>query len=120
MTARLCLAAASALFCIGTLCADEFTGTLVKIHDNKVTFSTGKGRKKKTTTLPADDKCLVTAAKYDAKTKKIEAGDTIPGGLKNARFEKIEPDTIDAWIRTDASNEKIVELRLFQSIAKKK
>lgn len=99
--------------------ADEFTATLVKVAEGKVTFARGAGKKKKETTLPADEKCRVVAAKYNAKTKTIEAGDEIPDGLKNARLQKLEEDTIDAWIRTNADN-RIVELRLFQSNKKKK
>lgn len=104
----------------GIVLADEFTGTLSKVEDNKVTFTQGTGKKKKTTTLIADEKCRVVVAKYDKKTKKIEAGDEINGGLKHPLFQKLDTDAVEAWIRTDAGNERILELRLFQSAKKRK
>ncbi len=104
----------------GIIRADEFTGSLTKVHENKLTFTRGTGKKKKTFTLVVSDNCLVVVAKYDAKTKKITAGDTIAGGLKNPLFDKLETDTVGAWIRTDAANEKILELRLFQLAVNKK
>ena len=70
--------------------------------------------------LVADEKCRVVVAKYDKKTKTIEAGDEIAGGLKNPLFQKLDTEAIEAWIRTDAANEKILELRLFQSTKKKR
>ena len=108
------------LVCAGFLQADEFTATLVKVEDGKVTYSRGSGKKKKVTTLPADEKCKVVVAKYDAKAKRIDAGDEIADGLKNAIFQKLDKEPVEAWIRTSENNERILEMRLFQSTKKKK
>ena len=108
------------IICLGLTQADEFTGTLVKVVDGKVTFSRGSGKKKKETTLPVVENCRVVAAKYDAKAKRIEAGDEIAGGLKNAIFTQLDKEAVEAWICTNAQNDKILELRVFQSTKKKK
>src|SRR5262249_26852179 len=100
--------------------ADEYTGTLLKLADGKLTFSRGTTKKtKKEFTLAVDEKCRVVAGVYDAKTKTIQAGDEIAGGLENPIFEKLDKETVDAWIRTSSGNERILELRLYQSAKKK-
>jgi hypothetical protein len=100
--------------------ADEYTAVLVKVADGKITFARGTGKKKKETTLPADAKCRVVLARYDAKAKRIEAGDELAGGLKNPLFEMLDKETVEAWVRTNADNDRILELRLFQTTVKKK
>ena len=105
---------------LGLLQADEFTATLVKVADGNVTFSRGKGKKAKQATLPADENCKVVVAKYDAKLKLIEAGDDVAGGLRNPIFGQLDKEPVEAWVRTDKENKKILELRLFQSTKKKK
>ena len=107
------------LLAVGVAQADEFAATLVKVADGKITFSRGAGKKKKDYTLPADEKCRVVVAKYDAKTKKIEAGDAIADGLKNAIFDQLDKQAVEAWVCTNADNTVIVELRLFQLTKKK-
>jgi hypothetical protein len=67
-----------------------------------------------------DEKCRIVAGRFDTKTKRIEAGEDIEGGLKNPLFEKLDADAVEAWIRTNADNSRILELRLYQSTAKKK
>lgn len=100
--------------------AEEFGGTLVKAADGKLTFVRGAGKTKKTHTLKVDEKCKVVAGKYDKKTKTIEAGDEIAGGLKNPLFEQLDKQPVEAWIRTNTDNDTILELRLYQSTTKKK
>lgn len=105
---------------LGIVQADEFAATLVKVADGKVTFVRGTGKKKKETTLPADENCKVSVAKYDKKAKIIDAGDEVVGGLKNPVFEKLDKASIEAWVRTSKENDKILELRIYQSTKKKK
>jgi hypothetical protein len=62
----------------------------------------------------------VSVAKYDKKLKAIEAGDEVQGGLKNAIFAQLDKESVEAWVRTNKENDKILELRLFQSTKKKK
>lgn len=114
------LAAVVVLF-VGVSClpAEEFAGTLVKVADGKVTFSRGVGKKKKNYTLVADANCRVVAGIYNKKTKTIEAGPDIAGGLKNPLFEQLDKNSVDAWIRTNADNDRIIELRLYQTAKKK-
>ena len=120
MILRLLTAGICVVLCAGFVQADEFSATLVKVADGKITFTRGVGKKKKETTLPADEKCRVVGAKYNAKAKKIEAGDEIAGGLKNPLFEMLDKETVEAWIVTNAENDRIVELRLYKSPTKKK
>lgn len=105
---------------MSTAVAEEFIGTISKVEQNKITIVRGTGKKKKELTLTADEKCRVVAARYDIKAKRIEAGDEIAGGLKNALFSNLEKEPVEAWIRTTPENEKVLELRLFQSTKKKK
>jgi len=106
--------------CVAGAQADEFTATLIMVADGKITYSRGVGKKKKEYTLQADEKIKVVAAKYDAKAKRIEAGPEIEGGLKNALFVQLDKTTVEALVRTSADNERILELRLYQSTTKKK
>lgn len=105
---------------MSTVAAEEFIGTISKVEQNKITIVRGTGKKKKELTLTADEKCRVVVARYDIKAKRIEAGDEIAGGLKNALFSNLEKEPVEAWIRTTPENEKVLELRLFQSTKKKK
>jgi hypothetical protein len=93
---------------------------LIKVADGKLTYARGTGKKKKEFTLPVDEKCRIVAGRFDTKTKRIEAGEDIEGGLKNPLFEKLDADAVEAWISTNADNSRILELRLYQSTAKKK
>lgn len=108
------------LVCLGFVQADEFTATLIKVADGKITFSRGGGKKKKDTTLPAAENCQVFVAKYDKKAKTIDAGDEVAGGLKNPIFSQLDKEAVEAWIRTNKANDTIVELRLFQKAKKNK
>lgn len=119
--ARRTLTAGLGLFLsLVTARADEFTAAIVKVGEGKVTLTRGTGKKKQTLSLLADEKCRVVVARYDAKTKTIEGGDEIADGLKSARFTQLDTDPLEAWIRTDAKNERVLEMRLFQSTKKKK
>src|SRR5262245_40311075 len=115
MIRRTCIAVPIMLLAWGSAHADEFVATLLKVADGKVTFVRGTSKKKKEATLAADEKCRVFVAKYDAKAKRIEAGDEIADGLKNAIFVNLDKESFDAWIRTNSQNDKILEMRLFQS-----
>lgn len=108
------------LVCFGVAHAAEFSATLVKMVDGKLTLMNGVGKKKKEFTIAVDEKCVIVAAKYDKKTKKIEAGDAIVGGLKNPLFDKLDKEPVEAWVRTSAENDKVLELRLYQSTKAKK
>ena len=119
MSLRALPAAVLFLLAAGVAQGDEFAATLVKVADGEITYSRGVGKKKKDYTLPADEKCRVVLARYDAKTKKIEAGDAIADGLKNAIFDQLDKQSVEAWVRTNAENTVIVELRLYQSTKKK-
>jgi hypothetical protein len=105
------------LLCLGFVQAEEFAAPLVKVADGKVTFTRGIGKNKQDITLPAE-KCRVFLAKYDKINKKIDAGDELAGGLKNPLFEKLQKDTIEAWICTNEAGDKILELRIYQSAKK--
>jgi hypothetical protein len=108
------------LVAVGVVTADEFIADLAKVGDGKVTFTRGTGKKKKKEySLPVDESCRISVARYDLKAKRIEAGDDVPGGLKNPLFEKLDKEPVQAWVRTNADNDRILELRLFQTVKKK-
>jgi hypothetical protein len=115
----LCTSVALFLF-LGIVQADEFAATLIKVADGNVTFSRGIGKKKKELTLPAAQNCKVSVAKYDKKAKIIEAGDEVAGGLANPIFSQLDKESIEAWVRTNKENDKILELRIYKSTKKKK
>ena len=119
MNSHALVAALFFLLCLGFVRAEEFAAPLVKVSDGKVTFTRGVGKNKQDITLPAE-KCRVFLAKYDKIAKKIDAGDELAGGLKNPLFEKMQKDTIEAWIRTNEANDKILELRIYQAAKKAK
>ncbi len=120
MKSRLLWAGCVLLMGLGFIQADEFTATLIKVADGKITYSRGGGKKKKEATLPAAENCQVFVAKYDKKAKTIDAGDELTGGLKNPIFSKLDKEAVDAWVRTNKANDTIVELRLFQKAKKNK
>ena len=108
------------VFLVGVAHADEYSGTLVKVADGKVTFTRGTGKKKKEFSVPIAEKCRVFVAKYNSKTKTFEAGAEFEGGVSNPIFKHLEKESFESWIVTDAKNETIHELRLFQLTTKKK
>lgn len=120
MKLRFGLAGFAILLGIGLAQADEFTAVLVKVNDGKVTFIRSGAKKKKDTTLPVDEKCKIVVAKHDPKLKRIEAGEELAGGLKNPIFEKLDQEPIGAMIRTNAENDRIVEMRVYAIPTKKK
>ena len=111
----------SVILAFGVVHAEEFTAVLVKAGDGKVTLIRGKTKKdKKELTLSTDENVRIVLAKYDAKTKRIEAGDDLAGGLKNPIFQQLDKEIVQAWVRTNADNDRILELRLFTTPSKKK
>lgn len=120
MARRTLIAGFASLLCLALARADEFTATIVKVGDGQVTLSRGKGKKKQVLTLLADEKCRVVVARYDEKTKTIEAGDEIAEGLKNIRFTQLDKEPLEAFVRTNVKNDRVLEMRLFQATKKKK
>jgi hypothetical protein len=103
--------------------SEEFRATITKVADGKVTFTrtvfnreTKKIQKSEELTLPAGDPVLVVRGTLDRDGREVEAGDPIPGGLKNERFAKIPETGLRAVLITDAENKKIVEIYLLSLI----
>jgi hypothetical protein len=108
---------------VGFVFAEEFSASITKIEDGKVTFHRTKFVDKKLEkgekeTLPLADKVKVMTAKF-AKGK-IEPGDELPEGLKNERLQKIGEKGVGAQIVTNGDGKKITEIRVFQFGKKKK
>jgi hypothetical protein len=102
------------VLCVGIGFAEELRGIITKVEGDKVTFTEVKGKEKgDTKTMPVDAKVKVVKGKFNPDTKKLEAGDAIEGGLKNAMFTKIGEKGVFATLVTDADNKKITEVRAF-------
>src|SRR5262249_39910609 len=94
--------------------ADEIRAVITKVEGNKVTFAEAKGKGEKgpemTLTLAPDAK--ITKGKFNQDTKKLDAGEAIEQGLRNAMFTKIDEKGLRATIITDAANKSITEIRV--------
>jgi hypothetical protein len=70
---------------LGLVMAETFNGQIVEIKGNKLTVI--KGKKKdvegKEVTLTVDAKVKVSKGKFNPDTKKVEATDAIPEGIKS-------------------------------------
>jgi hypothetical protein len=112
-------------FCLGVALADEFGAVITKVQGGKVTFfkfPKGGGKKFEEgtqITLPTAATVKVVSGKFNPETKKFEAGEPLPGGLKNERLSNIA-EGIFAMIVTDADNKKITEIRVGGKVKKKK
>lgn len=90
---RKCFGAAVLLFVsFGLVAAEEFAAVIRKVSGNKIDIVKGFGKDKKgeESTLTVADNVKVLKGKFNAETKKLEAGDAIEGGLKNELFTKSE------------------------------
>lgn len=98
---------------VGVVLADEIRAVITKVEGNKVTFAErkGKGQKGEEQTLPVAKNVKVVKGKFNRETKSFEAGDELPGGLKNKRFSDIPERGVGALIVTDGK--KITEIRVF-------
>jgi hypothetical protein len=108
---------------IGLVAAEEFTASIRKVEDGKVTFTKftkkdGKFEKGDETTLPVASDVKVVKGKF-TEDKKVEAGEAIPDGLKNERFKDISEKGVFARIITDDGGKTITEIRLLQFKKKK-
>jgi hypothetical protein len=80
------------VFSVGVASAEDFAAVIKSIDGNKVTLTkTTNGKKdpaaaKKTepTTLTASSDVKVSSGKYNKKTKTVEVGDAVDGGLKSS------------------------------------
>jgi hypothetical protein len=122
MLKRVAAVAVMCMVCCTLVFAEEFTVSISKVADGKVTFAktkfnkdTKKVEKGEDMTLPVDDKVKVVTAKFNKDTKKFEAGDDVKDGLKNEMFTKIDAEKgVRATIITDADNKKITEIRVMK------
>jgi hypothetical protein len=87
---KLAFAALATFVCFSLAAAEEFTGLISKVDGNKVTLKKFKRGEKggEEVTLTAVESVKVVKGKRNAETKKLEAGDSIEGGLKNEMFSK--------------------------------
>ena len=101
--------------------ADEFRVRISKVEGDKLhveKFAKGakKGEKGEETTLTAASNVKVLSAKFNPETKKLEAGDPLPQGLKNEMFSS--PKGVGATVVTDDDG-KVTEIRVVQFKKKK-
>ncbi len=118
MLRKVVSAAVVMVLCVGFTLADEITGLITKVADNKVTFTEMKGfgkqaEKGETKTLPVAKDVKVVKGKFDKETKKFEPGDPIEGGLKNKMFTEISEKGVFAKIITSKDNKEITEIITF-------
>ena len=108
---------------LGVALADEFQANISKVDGNKVTF-TKKGKKgdpaSDPMTLPVAKDAKITKGKFNMDTKKLEAGDAIPDGLKADVFTSVGDKGVNATIVTDDGNKNITEIRVGGGKGKKK
>ncbi len=96
--------------------SEEFRATITKIADGKVTFfrtglndaaAADNGEEQ---TYPVAANLKVYRGKIDKETKDVEAGEALPGGVKNEAFTRVKDKGLRAVIVTDAENQKIAEI----------
>lgn len=108
---------------MGLVAAEEFTATITKAGDGKITYQKfKKGEKGKKGEKDGDPVTIAVASdakivkgKFNKDTKKLEAGDAVEGGLKAEALTKAsEEKGVFARITTDADNKKVTQIILFQ------
>jgi hypothetical protein len=89
----------------GLVLAEEFGGNIMKVEGDKITVQkTKKGKAEgDPVVMTAAKDCKVSKGKANKETKKIEVGDALEGGLKNAMFSTIGEKGITARITADGS-----------------
>jgi hypothetical protein len=124
MYRKFAVAAVVTLITFGIALADEFTASITKVEDGKVTFHKTKFNKEdkklekgEAMTLPVSKDLKVTKAAFGK--GKGKAGDPLEGGLKNELFTKISEKGLFAQIVTDSDNKNITEIRVFAGFGKK-
>ena len=95
---------------VGLLVGAEYGGVIKSVDGNKVTFMKGakKGEKGAEVTMPAVTGVKVMKMKFNAETKKMEAGEALEGGLKNEMIK----EGARVFIVTDADDKHITEMRV--------
>ena len=81
-------------------------------HGRELWSRMHSGEKGDEKTLTITESVKVNKGKYNTDTKKLEAGDPIDDGLKNAMFSSIGEKGIRATVVTDDDNKKIIEIRV--------
>jgi hypothetical protein len=114
MLRKVFCAAVVLTFAVSVGLADEIRAVIIKVEGDKVTFAEykGKGEKGAEKTLAVAKDLKVTKGKFNQDTKKLDAGDPIEQGLRNALFSKIDEKGLRATIITDADNKRITEIRV--------
>ena len=112
---------------IGFAFADEFTATITKAGDGKITYQKFKKKMKGqkaekdgepvTINVAADAK--IVGAKFNKDAKKLEAGDAIEGGL-NAEVFKNASETKGVTARITTEGDKVTQIMVFGGGKKKK
>jgi hypothetical protein len=112
---RIIGAAIIVLVGVSFVTAEEFFGVITKVDGNKLSITKFKKGDKKgeESTLTVADTVKVVKGKFNKDTKKVEAGDSIEGGLKSDVFSNIGEKGVAATIVTD-DNKKITEIRIFR------
>lgn len=119
MLRKLACAIAVLALCISVATAEEIFGAIRKVGDKEITVNKFKRGEKKgeEVTLKLADKVKVLNAKINKEDKKVEPGDELDGGLKNARFEKIGKFGVMAQIITNDDGA-VTEIRVFPGFKK--
>jgi hypothetical protein len=106
-------AAAIVVSGLGVALADDFQATVTKVDNGKITFKKGPANDLgQEMTLPVTADATFTKGKFNAVTKKVEAGDPLASGLKNEQFAKIGGKGLRVTITTDPENKHITAIRV--------
>jgi hypothetical protein len=121
MVRKLVGAAILLVVCVGLTMAGEIRAIILKVDGDKVTFAEAKkkGERGPEQTLPVADNVKVVKGKFNTDTKKLEAGEAIDEGLKNAMFSNISEKGLRATVVTDEDNKKITEILIAPERKKK-
>lgn len=97
---------------VGISFAEEIRAVITKVDGSSITFAEnkGKGQRGDSKTMSAADNVKVLKGKYNQDTKKLEAGDPLEGGLRNAALSNIGADGVRATLIT--TGDKITEIRV--------
>ena len=96
--------------------SEEFRATITRVADGKVTFfrtglnDAAAAQNGEEQTFPVAANLKVYHGKIDRETKEVEAGEALPGGLKNEAFARVKDKGLRAVIVTDAENQKVAEI----------
>jgi hypothetical protein len=120
MYRKLACAAFVLVVAFGMVAGGEYTGRVMKVDGNKITFQKMKGKGKNAekdgdpVTWEVAKDAKIIKGMFNKDTKKVEAGDAIEGGLTGTTFSKIDAEKgIGATVTTDDDKKVVTQIMVF-------